>query len=158
MTLGYVRVESNSLMSGDFSNLIEWNIANSNLKTKDLYNSWVKIEMLHHIISPNYYSLRHSRENNHFLRNWRFEGSIDGYLWICLKEHVNDHSLNGQRFATASWKIENQQNNFYKFFRIFMTGNNSHHSYHHVQLKMKIPGSNILMMNGFEIYGTIIPI
>lgn len=88
--------------------------------------------------------LRHDF-NAHYLRNWKLEGSLDGKNWICLKEHINDSSLNSP-LSTESWKISPPQKEneklFFKYFRIFQTGKNGS-GHHH------------LMMNGFEIYGDL---
>eukprot|EP01083_Nonionella_stella_P082932 229111_1 len=58
--------------------------------TKPLKNAWISIDFLDYAIKPKRYRLRHSGSWPEALRNWRFEGSLDGKTWTILREHQND--------------------------------------------------------------------
>ena len=93
---------------------------------------------------PTQYSLRHYWSwDTECLRNWRFEGSLDGVEWTVLKEHVEDMALNGKG-STYTWPLPAKfhEQTFSKF-RIFQTGINSNKHYY-------------LALSGFEIYGKLI--
>ena len=139
--LNFVNVTSSSLHSGSIENFIDWNSVSRSNYTNGSQGEWVQIEFLKHTVSPTHYSFRHDQNPSNYLRNWKLEGSNDGNTWICLKQHTDDTSINSS-LATASRSVQVDQNQFFKFFRVFKTGICS-------------SGTNHLLMNGFEIYGKL---
>lgn len=95
-------------------------------------------------LSPNYYSLRHDRHTNTFIRNWVLEGKMSEDstdFWVVLKNHVNDTAINGVG-ATCSWAVTCTDQQSYRFLRIRVTGPNSNEN-------------NYLMCGGIELYGDL---
>ena len=95
--------------------------------SKNLPDMWFQLELLHHVhIQPSHYTLKHySSWDTEALRNWVLEGSRDGEVWTCLRQHVNDGALNAAG-ATHTWLIRSKKS--YSYFRIRATGRNSNHN------------------------------
>ena len=92
-------------------------------------------------VRPSHYSLRHySSWDLEALRNWRFEGSINGVEWAALSVHTNDSSLD-KKGATRTWALPGCQV-VCTMFRVVQTGLNSNQ--HHY-----------LACSGFEVYGVL---
>lgn len=83
------------------------------------------------------YTLRHYG-GNYALRNWVFEGSMNGTIWTELKQHVNDTSLSGNN-STKSWTVQ-RSSVAYTYFRLRTTGVNEHNNHY-------------LYCAGLELYG-----
>lgn len=110
--------------------------------TKPIANAWIQISFSGIEVSPSHYSLRHfSSSNSDALRNWIFQGSVDGITWISLSAHSKDESLT-KKGSSKTWLIPDESTNgaFMSHFRILQTGSNS-------------SGNNSLALSGFEIYG-----
>ena len=99
--------------------------------------NWVCIDFEDKYVRPTRYTLRHFSLNNHILRNWVLEGSVDMETFQILKEHNDDRKLFG-RAGTATWKLDVKER--YRYFRIRQCGRNSSNDSH-------------LVLGGFEIYG-----
>ncbi|OAF69058.1 hypothetical protein A3Q56_03204 [Intoshia linei] len=114
------------------------------IRTADVINSWVSID-LGIFIKPTAYTLRHSVGTS--LRNWEFQGSVDGKTWYNLRKHTDDTSLRSSGYSTYTWSIDIPKNSNYpkeyRYVRIFSTG----------------PGSggknHFISFCGFEIYGSV---
>ena len=104
-------------------------------------NNWVQIELKHHQVCATHYTLRHYKSwATEALRNWRFEGSVDGENWVTLREHHGDSSLNDVG-ATHTWPINQpRRKGYFKYFRVLQTGLNSNRN-------------KFLCLSGFELYG-----
>jgi len=86
------------------------------------------------------YSIRHhSKLAAHFLRNWDFQGSVDGNTWKTLKEHRNDRNFNSAA-QICSWKCSQKQG--YRHFKILLRGSNS-------------SNANVIALGGIEFYGEV---
>jgi hypothetical protein len=81
--------------------------------------------------------------------------------WITLRSHVNDTALNGD-FSSATWTITTTQ--FYRFFRIILTGKNASGFLPQTKPSKNSPSSQklnssetefILSVIGFDLYGTL---
>jgi len=110
--------------------------------TKPNKHAWVVIDLHDYAIRPTHYTLRHYASwDTEALRNWRFEGSLDGENWKSLREHNNDQSLRfkGQSYT---WTLHNVTAS-YSMFRIFQFDKNSNNHYY-------------LALSGFEIYGDVV--
>lgn len=96
------------------------------------------------------------------LRNWRFEGSVDGTNWVTLRNHQNDMTIltafgvasfpiinaNGLGYHNNNKNNDNNKNNGiqksdavgYRYFQVYMTGAESQ-------------GSTYLHLCSLELYG-----
>ena len=74
-------------------------------------------------LAPNHYCLR-DMQTGYYLRNWRLEGSNDNAAWTVLRTHNNDDTIKSATTA-YSWPIVGQENNFYRYFKIILTGPDS---------------------------------
>ncbi len=91
--------------------------------TYNKQNGWICIDFKTIKIKPTKYTLRHDIAAWCYLRNWQFEGSVDGSNWELLKKHTNDTTINAAK-QCHSWNIANC-NKSYRMFRIYLTGKNS---------------------------------
>jgi len=64
--------------------------------------------------------------NAHNLRTWELRASADGTNWVVIDSKRNDSSLNTS-LQVVTFEINNSD--FYKMFRLVMTGENSSNSY-----------------------------
>eukprot|EP01084_Bolivina_argentea_P064847 118215_1 len=91
-------------------------------------------------IRPTHYTLRHGSDDpNYHLTYWDFEASNDKKTWTLIKRHQNDKDLKGA-FKSNTWPVNTMQ--YFRYFRIRMTGKNSAKRYG-------------FYCSGFEIYGDI---
>ena len=92
-------------------------------------------------VRPSAYTLRHySSWDLEALRNWKFEGSLNGREWYTLSVHTDDTSLD-KKGASHTWQLHGQQGQF-TMFRVWQTGFNSN-------------GHHYLALSGFELYGEL---
>jgi hypothetical protein len=133
-----------SILSGGPSCLVEHNGSKYNC-TQNVANSSVSLDLgKGRSLVPNYYCARHGGDDGYFrLRSWDFEGSNDGSNYTVLRSHRNDDSLPDQGFSVAAWEVEGA-NQAYRYFRIRMTGVNSHY------------GDHCLCCAGIELYGMLL--
>ena len=108
----------------------------------DVPSSWFALDLGDgRSVIPTSYTLRHGANYRaDALRNWDFQGSIDGVTWTMLRRHKNDASLNSG-FATRTWPVPNQAQ-AYRYFRILQTGHNS-------------SNHNFLLLSGIELHGEL---
>merc|ERR1712166_482358 len=83
-------------------------------------NPWFIFNFGTRKIRPTHYAIRHGFANELFVpRNWRLEASVDGKLWVVLKEHVNDqaitHGFGSPDGHTACWPIVGGRSYFSRF-------------------------------------------
>ena len=139
--LGLVQVRSSSLVpdSSPPGALLSRQLLR--FVTKAEPDSWVSIDFAPNVIRPSHYTLRHySSWDTEALRNWVFEGSLDGKSWTLLREHTKDQALN-KRGDSHTWALSGPNVQMsYRYFRIRQTGLNSNNHYY-------------LALSGFEIYG-----
>jgi hypothetical protein len=130
---------SSKLESGKSHDLISHTPCSCNLLNQA--NSTVTVEFKTTSIMPTKYTLRHTNSRDaECLRNWKLQASSNGVEWVDLRNHVNDISLNGKA-SSHSWDID-QQDEYYNWFRVVQTGNNS-------------SSNTYLSMAGFELYGMV---
>ena len=60
------------------------------------------------------------------LRNWELQGSNDGIIWITIRKHTNDGSLNNKS-SLSSWYLGCQE--FYSKFKIIQYDINDDQNY-----------------------------
>lgn len=111
--------------------------------TKPEKQSWVSFDFGKHVIRPSHYTLRHYASwDVEALRNWVFEGSVNGKTWTLLRQHTKDQALSGKS-DTHTWALSGPNaQKAYRYFRVRQTGLNSNGHYY-------------LALSGFEIYGLL---
>jgi len=78
---------------------------------------WIEFEFRRWKVRPTSYFL--AQEQDHYLRNWRMEGSDDGSSWTTLREHVSDSTIHtSNRWAFFDLKADK----FYRRLKLQMTG------------------------------------
>jgi hypothetical protein len=91
-------------------------------------------------IKPSHYSIRSRRDSNdHHMRSWTLEGSMDGQSWEELDRRENNTSLNSQG-ATATFSISRSSE--IQMIRLRQLSQNSSGNYH-------------LVVNAIELFGII---
>jgi hypothetical protein len=52
---------------------------------------WIEFDFKKYRVRPTAYFL--AQEQDHYVRNWRIEGSDDGVIWNTIRDHSNDATL-----------------------------------------------------------------
>ena len=106
-------------------------------------NTTITIKLHDYSVLPTKYTLRHTMSrDSECLRNWRFQGSINGTTFVDLSVHQNDTSLN-VKGATKTWSLDPVKAcDYYQYFRILQDGNNS-------------SNNTYLSLAGLELYGYV---
>jgi hypothetical protein len=143
---GDVVVTWSSINAGQVEYFVNNQYNNQYSYTSNAPGSWMMVDLgATRRISPNYYSLRHEKNNNFYLRNWVLEGKVDDSAtsaWVVLREHVNDTSINAGG-GTCSWPVTNLgDNQCFRYIRIRITGFDS-------------SNCNYVMCSGIELYGDL---
>jgi len=106
--------------------------------TQNLQPSFFSVGFGKFGMKPTRYTLRHYiTKATHHLKNWEFQGSNDNENWTCLRKHDNDVSLKGIS-KSCTWTVD--CNEFYSYFRVWVTGATDY-------------GNWNLTCSGMEIYG-----
>jgi len=106
---------------------------------------WFQIEFKSVNVLPTHYSIQTDSNGNYSIRNWKFEGSIDGKAWTVISSHVADSKIPNTANSCGSWPVQVAGiKGGFKFLRVSQTGVNSR-------------GDHNFMMCGFEVYGTMYP-
>jgi hypothetical protein len=101
-------------------------------------DQWLCYDFKNRRVRRTHYSI-HAHSNNHYLRSWTLEGSVDGSSWFSLdeqKENSTTHS--GHPIGTFS-VVESAE---YRFIRLRQTGKSAH-------------GNDVLELYAFEIFGQL---
>jgi len=101
---------------------------------------WIAVEFKRHKIRPTAYFV--AQDQDHYLRNWRMEGSEDGSTWTSMREHSNDTTLTTSN-RWAFWDLKASA--FYRHLRLILTG--AGHN-----------GSNNFDITEMEFFGYVAPI
>jgi len=140
-TRGFVRVSASSVCPDSEKPSAVVGRSVVRCVTKPNENSWFAVDLVNFRMSPTAYSLRHySSWDVEALRNWVFEGSVDGQKWNILGTYLNDKSL-AQRGAARTWILK-KTNTAFRHFRVRQIGPNSNN--HHY-----------LACSGMELYGRL---
>mmetsp|Transcript_10843 Transcript_10843/g.15126 ORF Transcript_10843/g.15126 Transcript_10843/m.15126 type:complete len:488 (-) Transcript_10843:133-1596(-) len=79
--------------------------------------TWISFDLKDYQVVPRSYYVH--QDQDHFLRNWKFEVSNDNVRWIVLSNHTNDATItNDNRFG--HFKV--QCGRPYRYFKIHVTG------------------------------------
>jgi hypothetical protein len=84
---------------------------------------WMKLNLIAKTIKPRYYLIQGRRDfNGQHLRNWQLQGSNDDSNWDVLDTQSSNTAI-GQ----GTWFIGDcrEVTQYYRYLRIFQTGNNS---------------------------------
>jgi hypothetical protein len=106
--LGLVTLRSSQVDRGQISDILEEKNTSFFLNPS-ANNAWFEVDLGGYAIIPTHYTLRHSQVNpaEHFIRNWRLQGSNDGIKWATLSSHRRDATIDGSRLtATFSVRVE----------------------------------------------------
>ncbi|MBD2609449.1 hypothetical protein H6G81_34410 [Scytonema hofmannii FACHB-248] len=110
----------------------------SEFYTSSIDNSWVELIISSGSLKCNYYSIRNRSNVDHYLRNWKFQGSNDGSVWADLDVRTNNITLS----SPSQWlSFPITTTNFYTQFRLLQNGLNS-------------AGYAYLCLGEIELYGT----
>jgi hypothetical protein len=106
-------------------------------RNSDANHPWVQVELKGDDVIgflPTHYKIRLADGGEYILRDWEFQGSVDGQAWETLSKHEDDRTfsdvLQCRTFKVSAAKA------FFKFFRI----------------EQKQPGVRLDLMN-WELYG-----
>ncbi|XP_029585614.1 E3 ubiquitin-protein ligase HECTD1 isoform X6 [Salmo trutta] len=136
--------EGRNLPYGRLEDILSRDSSALNCHTNDDKNAWFAIDLGLWVI-PSAYTLRHARGyGRSALRNWVFQVSKDGQIWMSLYTHVDDCSLN-EPGSTATWPLDpsKEEKQGWRHIRIKQMGKNASGQTHYLSL------------SGLEIYGTI---
>jgi len=114
-------------------------------------NSWYSIDLgVNRSVLPTHYTLGYASGGNSCVpRNWKLQASnsTEEATWETLRAHENDTTLNFD-YEIATWSVK--ANKAYRYFRIQQSGKNAY-----VQVDEEDLWSQVLAVNGFELYGTL---
>ncbi|XP_031684570.1 E3 ubiquitin-protein ligase HECTD1 isoform X8 [Oncorhynchus kisutch] len=136
--------EGRNLPYGRLEDILSRDSSALNCHTNDDKNAWFAIDLGLWVI-PSAYTLRHARGyGRSALRNWVFQVSKDGQIWMSLYTHVDDCSLN-EPGSTATWPLDpsKEEKQGWRHIRIKQMGKNASGQTHYLSL------------SGLEIYGTV---
>lgn len=141
-TLGFVKITASTKAGADLnlltSRALDHSIENSYDNDRD---PWVMMSLRDYKLIPEYYMIHQDKEGDHLMRNWAFEVSQNGSIWIPIRSHINDTTITHQGLAGA-WSVECKE--AYQHFRIHF--GNSHKNTKNFSLSQ------------LELYGTLIPL
>jgi hypothetical protein len=110
--------------------------------TNNETNSWICYDFKDIQIKVTHYSIRSRRDSNdHHLRFWTLEGSIDGLKWVKIDDRQNDTSLNSQG-AISIFSISESFEEAFRMIRIRQTGKSS-------------SNNDYLVVNAIEFFGVL---
>ena len=133
-----VTITSSSLMSDSQALSALVGRISTRCVTKPHQRSWMQINIKDVKIKLTHYTLRHYNSwDTEALRYWNLEGSNDGQSWIPIRQHMDDKALR-RVGASHTWPVDTNQ--YFSFFRIYMTGRNSNNHWY-------------LACSGVEFYG-----
>eukprot|EP01125_Pyxidicula_operculata_P003068 TRINITY_DN1325_c0_g1_i4.p1 TRINITY_DN1325_c0_g1~~TRINITY_DN1325_c0_g1_i4.p1 ORF type:complete len:228 (-),score=30.96 TRINITY_DN1325_c0_g1_i4:145-828(-) len=127
---GKVKCYASSVASGDPSNLCERGGGSG--YTEPIPNSWVAIDFSPSrlMINPTSYSYttRMWGGTPRALRNWQFQGSVDGVHWFIISNHINDKTIKDINGEKGTFNVDTK-GRFFSCFRIIQTGPNAYRDY-----------------------------
>eukprot|EP01064_Diplonema_japonicum_P027346 TRINITY_DN3938_c5_g1_i1.p1 TRINITY_DN3938_c5_g1~~TRINITY_DN3938_c5_g1_i1.p1 ORF type:complete len:193 (+),score=8.32 TRINITY_DN3938_c5_g1_i1:73-651(+) len=142
---GDVLVKSSSMVSGQLRSMVEKNISEISVVTRNEPFSWVQVE-LPVAVCPTHYRMSHMQHSpKSFLRSWAFCGSYDGEDWRVLCQHKNDKTLVNESAdtLTGAWEVRMTKPEFYPYFRIVMFEEGNSES------------TNTLIASCLELFGSV---
>jgi len=97
--------------------------------TEPVPNSWVKVDLSPSrlcLCCTHYsYSTRGRMGTPRALRNWEFQGSVDGINWVIIRKHVEDPTIPDVHGGFAVFGVDSKCH-FYTQFRVVQTGPNAY--------------------------------
>jgi hypothetical protein len=120
---GIVEVSVSSVYSGVPQNVLGFQ---QHWYSEDLPGQWICYHFKDRLIQLTHYSVA-AHTNNHFLRSWVVEGSLDGTTWMVLDERRN----NAQASKTEpipTFSVE--ASSFVRSIRLRLTGKTADNNYY----------------------------
>jgi hypothetical protein len=115
-----IQITLSSTAGGNTSKLGDRNLGGS--AVENAYgrepNPWIDFEFKKHRIRLERWFM--AQDHDHYIRNWRVQGSNDGSSWTTLHEYKNDTSL-GEGHRSAFFTID-EHPQFWKRIRWYITG------------------------------------
>jgi hypothetical protein len=110
-------------------------------QSPNLANQWICYDFKNMRIKPTHYSVcsYSSKANSHHLKSWALETSEDGSRWVEVDRREDNYDLNGSN-VTKTFQVRRGEN--CRFVRLRQTGKNH-------------CGFDIMMLSGFELFGTL---
>jgi hypothetical protein len=141
VTKGYIAINTTfAFEAGKVDLLVNHTPCSCNFNAAQ--NTHFVIDFKKVLIMPTKYSIRHTdSRDTECLRNWKLEASKDNVNWVLLKEHKDDQTINGKS-STGSWDIIDPKKEFYRYFKVEQTGQNS-------------ANSTYMNLAGMEFYGFV---
>uniref|UniRef100_A0A2P2I0N7 E3 ubiquitin-protein ligase n=2 Tax=Hirondellea gigas TaxID=1518452 RepID=A0A2P2I0N7_9CRUS len=136
--------EGRNLPYGRLEDILSQDPSALNCHTNDDKRAWYSIDLGVWFL-PSGYTLRHARGyGRSAIRNWMFQVSKDGVLWVTLRHHVDDTSLN-EPGSTHTWTLScpPDESVGYRHVRLQQCGKNSSGQTHYLSL------------SGLEMYGCV---
>jgi hypothetical protein len=81
-------------------------------------NPWIELEFKRHRIRLERWFI--AQDSDHFLRNWRIQGSNDGVTYTTIHEYRDDQTINSG--ARHAFFTVNESPSFWKRIRLYLTG------------------------------------
>jgi len=126
--------------SGGYAVFVRKELTGPNFGTVNLPNMWIAVDLKSILVQPSGYRLVCNRKNNCHPRNWNFEGSNDGLIWVKLSSHNEDLTFVDVN-EVGYWNIKESEEK-YRCFRIYQHGFSN-------------GGYNHLVCCSLEIYGKV---
>lgn len=122
---GTIKITSNSIYSNSFKpeNVVDYENNYNEFCSKNTSNAFLLFDFKDKSIQLTNYSIRsrESNKNGAHIRNWVVEVSNDEKHWKEVDQHSNDSTLNNSNI-TATFSVNNINNEFYQFIRLRQTG------------------------------------
>lgn len=144
-TIGAVTASWSSIGGGSVEQFVNNDAGADFCYTDDSVNSWMCVDLgSDRLFRPTAYSLRHDLQGPRgVLRNWLFQAKMhENDEWVTISRHIDDKSIRCLAGSVASFTIDNDGMNGYRYFRILQNGKNS-------------SDKNRLLCSGLELFGTL---
>lgn len=124
------------------SNIIDYESNQLYFYTKNVQNSWVRIDFKENRVCPSSYSLRSDVSSDYHPKSWVIEGSNDKVNWEKIDQKNNCNAING-RDLIHNFQIQNNNGKEFRYIQMRITGKNW-------------LGNNLLDIGAIEFHGTLI--
>ena len=138
-----INVTASSIGNSFFSpsNVIDYETSQVYFYTKNVQNSWIRIDFKDNRVCPKSYTLRSDDSSDYHPKSWVIEGSNDKINWDKIDQKNNCNSING-RNITHTFDISNNTKDF-RYIQMRITGKNW-------------IGNYLLDIGAIEFHGTLI--
>jgi hypothetical protein len=137
--VGIVDISAKSVRSSYFARNVADLQTTTYFSSENAPDQWLCFDFKNRQVRPTHYSI-HAHSNNHYLRSWTLEGSVDGSSWISLADEKNNSTTNSTR-RIGTFSVEKSA--ACRFIRLRQTGKSAY-------------GNDYLILYAFEIFGELI--